>query len=89
MPEVMSTDSSEKNVIVVGSPSTWPISWLRWLRLNRVKSGMFSESVAQNPIIAVRAGKKNVQNRPAFRATRLQLKKLQSKACKLSFNNLL
>jgi hypothetical protein len=48
--------SSEKNVMVVGSPSAWPISWLRWLRENRVKSGILSESVDQNAIIPIKDG---------------------------------
>ena len=34
----------------------------RWLLLNRVKSGMFSERVDQNAICAISAGKNNFQN---------------------------
>ena len=31
----------------------------RWLRANRVKSGMFNETVAQKPTVPLRAGIKN------------------------------
>src|ERR1700733_13325113 len=40
-------------VIVVGSATTWPIACSFWLRPNRVKSGMLSDSVDQNAIVAV------------------------------------
>src|SRR6266540_1385313 len=58
---VMKTASSEKNVIVVGSPSTWPTTCWRWPRPKRVKSGMFSESVDQKAIMPIRDGKKTGQ----------------------------
>ena len=48
--------------IVVGSATTWPTTWSRWLRPKRVKSGMLSESVAQKPIIAVSDGTKTLKN---------------------------
>ena len=57
----MNTASSEKNVIVVGRPSTWPTAWSRWLRPNLVKSGMFSDSVDQNAIMAISEGKNTAQ----------------------------
>ena len=44
---VISTPIAAKTDIVVGSATTWPIICSRWLRPKRVKSGMFSESVAQ------------------------------------------
>ena len=36
---------------MVGRPAAWPTICSRWLRPNRVKSGMFSESVDQKAII--------------------------------------
>ena len=59
----MSTASSEKNVIVVGRPRAWPMACWRWPRPNRVKSGMFSDSVDQNAIMPISDGKKTGQNR--------------------------
>src|SRR5579862_8280431 len=43
-------------VIVDGSATVWPIACSRWLRPNRVKSGMLSDSVDQNAIVAVSDG---------------------------------
>ena len=48
--------------IVAGSATTWPTTCSRWLRPKRVKSGMFSDSVAQKPIIAVSDGTNTGQN---------------------------
>src|SRR5829696_7668046 len=53
---VISTPIAANRVIVVGRATTWPTTCSRWLRPKRVKSGMLSESVAQNPIIAVSDG---------------------------------
>src|SRR5688572_17142215 len=50
----------------MGSPTAWPITWSRWLRAKRVKSGMLSASVAQNPTIAVSEGQNVAQNRPSL-----------------------
>ena len=44
---VMSTPIAANTDIVVGRATTWPTICSRWLRPNRVKSGMFSDSVAQ------------------------------------------
>ena len=44
---VMITPIAANSDIVVGSATTWPMICSRWLRPKRVKSGMFSESVAQ------------------------------------------
>ena len=44
---VMSTPIAANTDIVVGSATTWPTICSRWLRPKRVKSGMFSDSVAQ------------------------------------------
>ena len=52
----MITLIAAKSVIVVGSATVWPMACSRWLRPKRVKSGMFSDSVAQKPIIAVSEG---------------------------------
>src|SRR2546425_1112919 len=49
----MMTPIAANTLIVVGSATIWPIACARWLRPNRVKSGMFSDRVAQKPIIAV------------------------------------
>ena len=51
-------------VIVVGRATTWPSVCSRWLRPKRVKSGMFSDSVAQKPIIA---GERRDEDRPGTR----------------------
>jgi hypothetical protein len=61
-PEVIRMASRQKKVIVVGRPSTWPHVWPRWLAEKRVKSGMFSDSVDQNAIIAIREGQNTAQN---------------------------
>ena len=61
---VMITPIAANTVIVVGSATIWPTTCSRWLRPKRVKSGMFSDSVAQKPIIAVSDGMKIGQNSP-------------------------
>src|SRR5919106_4426705 len=53
---VIMTPIAANTNIVVGSATTCPTTCSRWLRLNRVKSGMFNDSVAQKPIIAVSEG---------------------------------
>ncbi len=63
-PEVTSTDRRAKSVIVVGRPSAWPRIWARWLPPKRVKSGMLSARVDQNPIMPISDGKKTFQNPP-------------------------
>src|SRR5262245_27289684 len=60
--DVIITPIAANIVIVVGSATTCPTACSRWLRPKRVKSGMFKESVAQNPIIAVSDGMKTGQN---------------------------
>ncbi len=52
----------EYNVIVVGKAKACPITCCRWLRAKRVKSGMFKDTVAQNPTVAFRAGTRNFRN---------------------------
>ena len=59
---VIITPIAANSDIVVGSATTWPMICSRWLRPKRVKSGMFSESVAQKPIIAVSDGTNTGQN---------------------------
>jgi len=56
--EVNSTPSPAKRNIVSGSPMICPTIWLRCDRANRLKSGMFSDNVAQKPTIAVSAAMK-------------------------------
>src|SRR5205085_2250951 len=56
--EVIMTLIAAKRVMVVGRAIVCPMACSRWLRPKRVKSGMFKESVAQNPTIAVREGTK-------------------------------
>ena len=60
--DVIITPIAAKTVIVVGSAATCPTDCSRWLRPKRVKSGIFNDSVAQNPIIAVNDGMKTGQN---------------------------
>jgi hypothetical protein len=60
--EVISTPIAAKTVIVEGRAIVCPTTCSRWLRPKRVKSGMFNERVAQNPIIAVKLGTKTGQN---------------------------
>ena len=45
--KMVRTTIAAKTDIVVGRATTWPTICSRWLRPNRVKSGMLSESVAQ------------------------------------------
>src|SRR5438309_201179 len=47
---------------VASTTMTRPITWDRWPRLKRVKSGMFSDSVAQKAIIAIRDAGNTAQN---------------------------
>ena len=49
--DVVRTPTSGKSVIVVGRPRVWPIACSRWLRPNRVKSGMFRDRVDQKAIM--------------------------------------
>src|SRR4029079_8412200 len=62
--EVMMMPIAAKIVIVVGRATVWPTTCSRWLWPNLVKSGMLSDRVAQNPIIAVNDGMKIFQNSP-------------------------
>ena len=55
---VTATPDEGTGGIVVRRPSACPVSWSRWLFAYRVKSGMFSDSVAQKPTIAVSHGRK-------------------------------
>src|SRR5689334_23253324 len=59
---VTSTPIAAKTNIVVGSATAWPTTCSLCERPKRVKSGMLSESVAQNPIIAVSEGQNTGQN---------------------------
>src|SRR5438132_14184088 len=61
--DVISTATSGKRVIVVGSPRIWPSACARWLLPKRVKSGMFNESVDQNAIIPISAGGKRTSQK--------------------------
>src|SRR6516164_11744141 len=64
---VITTPIAANTDIVVGSATIWPIICSRWLRPKRVKSGMYSDSVAQNPIMAVSDGTKTGQNSESVR----------------------
>src|SRR5215207_7416120 len=55
---VMITPRPANRNIVSGRPRIWPTTWLFCELAKRLKSGMLSESVAQNPTIAVRPPKK-------------------------------
>ena len=59
---VTMTPMKQNRVMVGGRPINCPRIWSRCDRQYRVKSGMFSESVAQKPTIAVSSGKNTVQN---------------------------
>ena len=61
---VIITPMAANTDMVVGSATTWPTICSRWLRPKRVKSGMFSDSVAQKPIIAVSDGTNTGRNSP-------------------------
>src|SRR3954449_3700501 len=63
-PEVVKIAISAMNDIVVGRPRSWPRTCWRCPLLKRVKSGMFSESVDQNAIMAIRAGANTFQKSP-------------------------
>ena len=60
------TEITESSAIGAGRPIDWPITWSRCERAKRVKSGIFSASVAQKPTIAVSPGQNVAQNRPSF-----------------------
>ena len=62
---VITTAIALNAIIVVGRPIVCPTICARWSRPNRVKSGMFSESVAQNPIMPVSDGTNTFQNSAA------------------------
>src|SRR3954454_14618794 len=69
VPEVVMIETSAMNDIVVGSPMTWPQTCCRWPLPNRVKSDMFSDSVAQNAIMPISDGAKIFQksaSQPSF-----------------------
>ena len=51
--------------MVSGRARVWPITWPRWLLAKRVKSGMFSDTVDQNPTVALRAGTSVRKKEPA------------------------
>src|SRR5262245_50534653 len=59
---VISTPMAANRNIVVGSATLRPTTCSFWLRPKRVKSGMLSDSVAQNPIIAVSEGQNTGRN---------------------------
>ncbi len=62
--EVTITDRNANSVMVVGSPSACPHVWAFWLFPYRVKSGMFSDSVDQKPIMPMRDGQNSFQKSP-------------------------
>lgn len=64
--EVTARPTKVNKLIKIGRP-IWPMIWSFWLRAKRVKSGMLSATVAQNPMFAVMAGKKRDQNSDLFR----------------------
>src|SRR5260370_41987123 len=64
--DVTTTENADSNAIGAGSPIDWPTIWSRCDLANRVKSGMFSASVAQKPTIAVSPGQNVAQKRPSF-----------------------
>ncbi len=59
--EVTSTPTSEYKVIVVGNANAWPMTWDRWLRAKREKSGIFSETVAQKSDRRVQRGNQELE----------------------------
>src|SRR6516164_5869009 len=60
--EVTATPMKEYSVIALGSPSACPTICARCDLAYRVKSGIFSATVAQNPTIPVSAGMKKRTN---------------------------
>ncbi len=50
---VSTTPRPANSSIVSGRPMICPSTWLRCVLAKRLKSGMFSDSVAQKPTIAV------------------------------------
>lgn len=60
----MKTPMAANTNMVVGRATVWPITCSRWERPKRVKSGMFSDKVAQKPTMPVREGTKIFQNEP-------------------------
>jgi hypothetical protein len=63
-PEVTSTDSSANSVMVVGRPRACPQVCAFCDLPYRVKSGMFSDSVDQKPIMPIRDGQNSFQKLP-------------------------
>ena len=59
---VMTTPRPANSTIVSGNPTTCPTICARCDLAKRLKSGMFSDNVAQKPTIAVRPAKKIAQN---------------------------
>src|SRR5689334_19222661 len=59
--DVTTTPIKENIVIEGGSPMAWPFTCAFWLMAYRVKSGIFSDKVAQNPTIPVSPGIKKCQ----------------------------
>src|ERR1700754_400247 len=60
--DVTTTPIKAKRVIEGGSPIACPLICAFWLTAYRVKSGIFSDRVAQKPTMPVRPGIKNAQN---------------------------
>src|SRR5690348_16133779 len=60
--EVTTTPMNANKVMEDGSPSAWPLICACWLLAYRVKSGILSDSVAQNPTMPVSEGKKKSAN---------------------------
>ena len=54
----MTTPRPANSTIVSGSPTICPTIWARCDLAKRLKSGMFSDNVAQKPTIAVSPAKK-------------------------------
>src|SRR5713226_1706651 len=52
---------NEYKVMVVGRAMACPMACARWLRANRVKSGMFKDTVAQKPTTPFSAGTRNLR----------------------------
>src|SRR5688572_5104821 len=59
---VSTTPSPANSTIVTGSPMICPTIWLFCDFANRLKSGIFSDKVAQKPTIAVRPARKYLAN---------------------------
>ena len=63
---VTATLMNDTKAIGPGNPMLWPSTWSFWLLAKRVKSQMFSDSVAQKPTIAVRLAATVGQNRASL-----------------------